>query len=386
MTTFNFQFGARSSSLFLTTFDASIPTPVLTTNSRNSDVPRNFPFSASCRSKKAYSKKAGTRSRLFQDRSESFNLEFKPISLPAELVYKPVLPAPRPKSESSILEFKPISLPVELVSKPVPPAPRPKPAPPVKLTFGTLPVELVDRIYSYFPLTEQFRIAVTLRDLPRRDKLVSDVCPLQYPMDSASKEGNTDQLDAWLARYLKSVAIAQERFPCMWYTSAAISLAMKSSNRQAVLRWWARSTLPLDECIAAVLDAKPSVWQRELIDICLLAPSSRKLPRRPLAFVLSDRNEYGHVRSRPVRRFKAIALGPGATTSITTPALHHCLGDDSRADKNENEPNQVQVQSSTSASPLVKSNVLARVPTQANGEYQSPSASSMSTGPKRRHN
>ncbi|KAJ3168598.1 hypothetical protein HDU88_001490 [Geranomyces variabilis] len=148
--------------------------------------------------------------------------------------------------------------------------PRPQPA---------LPVELVDKILGYISsITDQFRVAVALGDLPRRDRLVSLAFPQAvYPMDAATEAGDIDRLDAWLSRHLRKVAASKGQLSCKWYSSAVISLAMSAKDPPAVLRWWARSKLPLDKCIAAVMAEFPSVQQLELVKACLPAPNKETL-------------------------------------------------------------------------------------------------------------
>ncbi|KAJ3155529.1 hypothetical protein HDU89_006493 [Geranomyces variabilis] len=233
--TFNFPPGNKPDqviSSFPTTFDSVLSTSVLTT------AFGDLTFSASS----AQPASTGGAARAKKSRSRN-----------GARSHKPTLSKAVSKPKISLIEVDP----------------RPQPA---------LPVELVDKILGYICITDQFRVAVALRDLPRRDRLVPFVFPhAVHPMDAATEAGDIDQLDAWLSRHLTSVAASQGQILCTWYSSAMISLAMLAKDPRAVLRWWARSKLPLDKCIAAVMAATPSVQQLELVKACLPAPSKETL-------------------------------------------------------------------------------------------------------------
>ncbi|KAI8590823.1 hypothetical protein BDZ88DRAFT_79112 [Geranomyces variabilis] len=228
-------------SSFPTTFDSSLLTSVLTTAFGNGNIPRDLTFSAS--TAQPASTGAAGAARAKKSRSRDGARSHKPTLIKA--VRKPKI---------SLIAVDP----------------RPQPA---------LPVELVDKILSYTSITDQYRVAVALGDLPRRDRLVPLAFPhAVYPMDAATAAGDIDQLDAWLSRHLQNVAASQGQLSCTWYSSSTISLAMLAKYPRGVLRWWARSKLPLDKCIAAVMATNPSVKQLELLKAaCLPAPNKETL-------------------------------------------------------------------------------------------------------------
>ncbi|KAJ3181010.1 hypothetical protein HDU87_001660 [Geranomyces variabilis] len=243
--TFNFHPVVKSdqpASFFpTTTSNSGLLTSVLTTAFGNGNVPRDFTFSSS------------------SVQSASTDAAVKPTS--RRLV------AARAKNGGTRRNAKKSKSKISLIAV----NPRPQPA---------LPVELVDKILDYLSKVEQFRVAVALGDISRRDALVPLAFPAgAYPMDAASADGDFDQLDAWRSRASKFDCNSDKSSGvfCMWYSSAAISAALRAKNPRAVLRWWARSKLPLGNCIAAVMATNPSVLQLELLKTCLPTPSEEAL-------------------------------------------------------------------------------------------------------------